>query len=53
MIGRVINLENGPVDRLRRIMLGIGIIRHARIARRGGASAAAQHQPQKDRRTHP
>jgi hypothetical protein len=41
MIGCDISLEDGPVDGLRRITLGIGIIRHGRIARCTGASGAA------------
>jgi hypothetical protein len=52
MIGRDINLEDGPVDGLRRITLGVGVICDSRIVTRRGASAAAQHQPEDDRRTH-
>jgi hypothetical protein len=33
-------------------MLGVGVIRHGSIVRRRGASTAAQHQPEDDRRTH-
>jgi hypothetical protein len=52
MIGRDVNLEDRPVDGLRRIMLGVGIVCDGRIVRHRGASAAAQHQPEDDRRTH-
>jgi hypothetical protein len=45
-------LEDRPVDGLRRIMLGVGVICDGRIVGRRGASAAAQHQPENDRRTH-
>jgi len=53
MIGGDISLEDGPVDRLRRIMLGIDVIRHGRIAGRSGASGAAQHQPKDNGRRDP
>jgi hypothetical protein len=41
MIGCDIGLEDCPVHRLGRIMLGVGVIRDGRIAGRGGASTTA------------
>jgi hypothetical protein len=51
MIGCDIGLEDRPVDGLRRIMVGLDIIRYRCIAG-GGASGTAEHQPEDDRGTH-
>ena len=48
MIGRDVGFEDRPVDGLRRIMVGLDLIRYRRIARGGGASGTAEHQPEDD-----
>src|SRR5690348_11869317 len=51
MVGRDISLENRPVDRLCRIVLGVDVICDVGIAS-CGASAAAEHEPEDHGGTH-
>jgi hypothetical protein len=50
MIGGDICPEDRPVDRLRRIVLGIDILSARRMMRAAGTSATAQHQREDDGR---
>ena len=50
VVGGHIGLEDGSVDGLGRIVLGIGVIGDRRIPRRAGTPGTGQHQPEDDSR---
>jgi len=53
MVGGHIGLEDGSVDGLCRIVLGIGIVRNGRLLRSAGARGATERQADNHRRTQP